>query len=1354
MATKLDTVVSVILDASGMVVGVKNANGQIRNLQGQFIKLKDDMQLVEKGTERFATAMAQATQKANKSIKDSTNQMTSFKGVLESMFKPITSLNQAFGVMQQSLYIVQRAFALTVGSANELELQVARITTVLDESEVGQVDFAKRILDMQRVFGANPTEAAKGFYEAIASGATNAAGSIDLMATAQKLAVGGLLPLDKALSGLTAVMASYGYEANQTRYISDGFFIAAAKGKTNVEELTMEIGNVSAIAQQANVSFEELVSSVSAVTLGGKRTAEATTSVRSAINALLTPTEQLQYVYDQLGINSVTAAIKQRGLQAVYQDIYKYVNFNVEALSKLVGRIEAVPAVVALTTGKQKAAYNDMLSSITNSTKKMGDTTERAFNIIAQTSAHRMEVAKGSISASLTGISQAFTVILTPLVEVGAKILSSILKPIELASSAFVTFSKSVTDYVIPAVTALTVAFAAIKIPALVSVLTPLAVAFKAVAIPAAIVAGKFLLISAAVVGISALIDSIIRNFNLIPTVFDLVISKFDEFRIYLEQKLYSILDTFVGFGNDLAKQFPEFAKSLGLKFNVDGVKKHVDDLSSELDKAVQKTLGVKEKLSREFKGGAFKAIGEGVKSFIEGMKGTDVPPQLPSMPGMPKPPKSGEQGEAPDIAGNIEAGKKATEQMNAILQGTVDLEKEIALSKVYGNDVLREGLKYDLKRLDAVSQQADAYEKLSSKQLQAIDNYKIKAAEAVEIKINTENLKTATDFVNSATAGADAVVSKSINEIGKMFGPEGQLVASIINLLRSGREFMSKLGSDLIKIIAELPLKVTEGLVGLVEGLLQGIIDMLGDPARLAKIQTSFITIAPKITTAIAKALPGILKILLDPAFWLEFSKQLVRSIWDAFKEMIYAIGDLLASIFSGDVFSGAGDVAKSVGDSIGDGIRDATKAVTGYAEQLFGVQDEQQAQKTAELSEKISKAFSAGMDKTSSWWDKLKSWFSDNWIGVVLAPFTMGLSLLFDNKKWMQFGNWLDENIFQPIIKFFKERWMGIVLAPFTLGLSLLFSNEEIEKGAKKLWDGITGAFERFGNWLEKIFSLPDWAKKPPGDVEKFIGINFPFVTFSEGGQVPGSAKVFGDSQKNDTVAALLSPGEFVIPRSKMQDKGNLALIQAIMDGTAEKKSSGGPAGEKWISKAMDSGVQYRALGDLISAAGEALLPDWLKNLWNSLKQYVSDIDFGKLLSDPVGAIIDAIKGTLGFITDPIKQMIVNGVKANQFANGGFVPGQGFTDSVPAMLTPGEFVINRSAAQSLGSGLLNQLNAGRMPVSDTAPVFNINLNIETKDALDANFIRGTLIPTIKNELKASSLRGDFVLSAKGVRS
>jgi TP901 family phage tail tape measure protein len=44
---------------------------------------------------------------------------------------------------------------------------------------------------------------------------------------------------------------------------------------------------------------------------------------------------------------------------------------------------------------------------------------------------------------------------------------------------------------------------------------------------------------------------------------------------------------------------------------------------------------------------------------------------------------------------------------------------------------------------------------------------------------------------------------------------------------------------------------------------------------------------------------------------------------------------------------------------------------------------------------------------------------------------------------------------------------------------------------------------------------------------------------------------------------------------------------------------------------------------------------------------------------------------------------------------AGGGFIPGAGNSDTVPAMLTPGEFVIRKGAAQAIGYDNLNMMNA-----------------------------------------------------------
>ena len=55
-----------------------------------------------------------------------------------------------------------------------------------------------------------------------------------------------------------------------------------------------------------------------------------------------------------------------------------------------------------------------------------------------------------------------------------------------------------------------------------------------------------------------------------------------------------------------------------------------------------------------------------------------------------------------------------------------------------------------------------------------------------------------------------------------------------------------------------------------------------------------------------------------------------------------------------------------------------------------------------------------------------------------------------------------------------------------------------------------------------------------------------------------------------------------------------------------------------------------------------------------------------------------------------------VSNLANALQFNTGGNVPGTGNTDTVPAMLTPGEFVMSKSAVQKYGVGFMRSINNG----------------------------------------------------------
>jgi len=108
-------------------------------------------------------------------------------------------------------------------------------------------------------------------------------------------------------------------------------------------------------------------------------------------------------------------------------------------------------------------------------------------------------------------------------------------------------------------------------------------------------------------------------------------------------------------------------------------------------------------------------------------------------------------------------------------------------------------------------------------------------------------------------------------------------------------------------------------------------------------------------------------------------------------------------------------------------------------------------------------------------------------------------------------------------------------------------------------------------------------------------------------------------------------------------------------------------------------------------------------------------------------------------------------------RLAEGGIVPGFGKsigTDTVPAMLTPGEFIMSRPAVNSIGLDNLRSMNSGK-PAAAGNQTVNIEINFnDAQISMDKNLIRDKLLPEIRDALKRASLNGEFVLSNKGIRA
>lgn len=318
----------------------------------------------------------------------------------------------------------------------------------------------------------------------------------------------------------------------------------------------------------------------------------------------------------------------------------------------------------------------------------------------------------------------------------------------------------------------------------------------------------------------------------------------------------------------------------------------------------------------------------------------------------------------------------------------------------------------------------------------------------------------------------------------------------------------------------------------------------------------------------------------------------------------------------------------------------------------------------------------------------------------------------------------------------------WTQIALASITaliqaIPLAVKAYIDGLKSGLK---DGIissfTEAFDKLRDLFRKIFSFDGGGRGP---VESFLGFDFPFIKFAKGGKVKGRAKFPGNNEGNDTVPALLSPGEIVIPRTVAlgSEAGIVGFLKSIGSlspsrdtfnkipvhrafgsffggtiggilNTAAGVASGAIGGITDILGNVISGnissieinklvnTATNSLFDLTSQLGLEDVSKLLAKLgFNQIEQFRELIksllnlgitpDISSLIKDPFNYIGNLVKNNIGIFKKQFQSLL------HPLATGGELLGSGVGDSLPALLAPKELVVDRSTTKQL-KDFLNQ--------------------------------------------------------------
>ena len=332
-------------------------------------------------------------------------------------------------------------------SAGEFEKALAEVATLTDMSlEEFKRRYQAKMLDLSKELGASPVEVARAMYQAISSGIAPEK-ALEFLKTAGRSAIAGVSDIFTATDALTTILNSWRSFGYTTSQISDMIFTAVKAGKTTFGEISRSIGDIAGVASSANVSLEEILSAMSALTTQGIRTNQAFTGLKYLIEAIVNPTDKARKVYEELGIEVNALTLQQKGLSGTLRMIDEAIkNYTPDVaeqkrlFSELFSSMEAYTAAVALT-GPASEKFSEILSQMGSS----AGATEKAYRKMAGSVYFQFQRLKANLSALGITIGS----VLLPAANKVLSLITSILSPIKELSDRFPTLTMVVMGSVI-----------------------------------------------------------------------------------------------------------------------------------------------------------------------------------------------------------------------------------------------------------------------------------------------------------------------------------------------------------------------------------------------------------------------------------------------------------------------------------------------------------------------------------------------------------------------------------------------------------------------------------------------------------------------------------------------------------------------------------------------------------------------------------------------------------------------------------------------------------------------------------------------------------------------------------------
>ncbi len=313
---------------------------------------------------------------------------------------------------------------------------LAKISTNVDTTTFSMDALSAGILRQSQAFGQSPVAQAEAAYDIISAGAGSAAEAIDILTSANKLAVGGITTVGVAADGLTSVINAYGSDTLSAASASDAMFIAARDGKTTIDQLAASLGGVAPLAASVGVSFDEVNGAIGVLTKGGIKTAESVTGLKAILSSITKPSKEATDAAKTLGLQFNVAGLRAKGLRGFLEEVAEKTGNSSAKMATLFGGVEALVPVLALT-GK---GAKDFAATMDSMAHKAGTTDAAVQKMLDGSPSAQRERVISNFTVELTKMGEAIAKAATPMMKWLADNMENLFRVAKAAGTAMVAF--------------------------------------------------------------------------------------------------------------------------------------------------------------------------------------------------------------------------------------------------------------------------------------------------------------------------------------------------------------------------------------------------------------------------------------------------------------------------------------------------------------------------------------------------------------------------------------------------------------------------------------------------------------------------------------------------------------------------------------------------------------------------------------------------------------------------------------------------------------------------------------------------------------------------------------------------